>query len=73
MMFCSSYVQKQSFFNIIFVSSHMYPENPKGTQVILGSVNMGYDIYPTLPGIKLTTCSVPTFIGVISVYLRFTE
>ena len=31
------------FFNTIFVSSHnMYPENPKGTQVILGSMNMGY-------------------------------
>ena len=22
----------------------MYPENPKGTQVIVGSMNMGYDI-----------------------------
>ena len=30
------------FFNTIFVSSHMYPENPKGTQVIVGSMNMGY-------------------------------
>ena len=30
------------FFNIIFVSSHMYPENPEGTQVIVGSMNMGY-------------------------------
>ena len=30
------------FFNTIFVSSHMYPENPGGTQVIVGSVNMGY-------------------------------
>ena len=48
------------FFNTIFVSSHMYPENPKGTQVIVGSMNMGYDKYPTLPGIKLTTCSVPS-------------
>ena len=28
--------------NTIFVSSHMYPENPEGTQVILGSMNMGY-------------------------------
>ena len=37
------------FFNTIFVSSHMYPENPEGTQVIVGSMNMGYDIYPTLP------------------------
>ena len=42
-----------SFFNTIFVSSHMYPENPEGTQVIVGSMNMGYDIYPTLPGIEL--------------------
>ena len=38
----------------------MYPENPEGTQVIEGSMNMGYDIYPTLPGIKLKTCSVPS-------------
>ena len=30
------------FFNTIFVSSHMYPENPEGTQVIVGSMNMGY-------------------------------
>ena len=30
------------FFNTIFVSSHMYPENPGGTQVIVGSMNMGY-------------------------------
>ena len=26
----------------MFVSSHMYPENPGGTQVIVGSMNMGY-------------------------------
>ena len=30
------------FLNTIFVSSHMYPKNPEGTQVILGSMNMGY-------------------------------
>ena len=30
------------FFNTVFVSSHMYPENPEGTQVIVGSMNMGY-------------------------------
>ena len=30
------------FFHTIFVSSHMYPENPEGTQVIVGSMNMGY-------------------------------
>ena len=47
------------FFNTIFVSSHMYPENPEGTRVIVGSMNMGYYIYPTLPGIELTTCSIP--------------
>ena len=29
-------------FNTVFVSSHMYPENPEGTQVIEGSMNMGY-------------------------------
>ena len=26
----------------MFVSSHLYPENPEGTQVIVGSMNMGY-------------------------------
>ena len=30
------------FFNTVFVSSHMYPENQEGTQVIVGSMNMGY-------------------------------
>ena len=28
--------------NTVFVSSHMYQENPEGTQVIVGSINMGY-------------------------------
>ena len=28
--------------NTIFVSNHMYPENLKGTRVIVGSMNMGY-------------------------------
>ena len=31
-----------TFFNTTFVSSHMYPKNPEGTQVIVGSMNMGY-------------------------------
>ena len=39
---CLLKVYVESFFNAIFVSSHMYPENPKGTQVIVGSVNIGY-------------------------------
>ena len=30
------------FFNTIFVSIHMYPENPEATQVIVGSMNMRY-------------------------------
>ena len=30
-----------NFCNTIFVSSHMYPENPEGTQVIVGFMNMG--------------------------------
>ena len=38
----------------------MYPENPEGTRVIVGYTNMGQDVYPTLPEIKLTTCSVPS-------------
>ena len=29
-------------FFTIFVSSHMYPENPEGTQVIVRSMFMGY-------------------------------
>ena len=37
----------------------MYPENPEGTQVIVGPMNI-WDIYRTLPGIELTTCSVPS-------------
>ena len=45
-------------FKTIFVSSHMYPENPEGTRVIVGSLNMGYDIYPTLQGLEHATCSV---------------
>ena len=31
-----------SFLKPFFVSSHMYPENPEGTRVILGSMNMWY-------------------------------
>ena len=38
----SKEIFKEFGFNTIFVSSHMYPENPKGTQVIVGSMNMGY-------------------------------
>ena len=33
------------FFKHSFLSSHMYPENPEGTRVIVGSMNMGYDMY----------------------------
>ena len=44
----------------IFVSGHVYPENSEGTQVIEGYKNMGYDIYPTLQGINLTTSFVPS-------------
>ena len=44
---CSLYVQDMFTvcFNTIFVSSHMYPENPEGTQVIVGSMN-----YISIPG-----------------------
>ena len=37
------------FLNTSFVyqaNNIMYPENPEETQVIVGSMNMGYDIYP---------------------------
>ena len=33
--------QWSTFFHTIFVSSHMYPENPEETQVNVGSMNMG--------------------------------
>ena len=46
------------FFNTIFVSGHIHPENTEGTRVIVGSMNMGYDIYLTLLAFELTTCSV---------------
>ena len=38
------YIQSKqtSCINTIFVSSHMYPENSEGTQVIVGSMNMEY-------------------------------
>ena len=40
---CQKIIQRQNstflilFLNTNFVSSHMYPENPEGTQVIVGS------------------------------------
>ena len=38
-----NFVSYKCFFkNTIFVSNHMYPEKPVGTQVVLGSMNMGY-------------------------------
>ena len=37
----------------------MYPENSKGTRVIVGSMTIGYDIYPTLPGHEIATCFRP--------------
>ena len=39
---CMKHVFFVFFKNTIFVSSHMYPENPEGTQVIVGSMNMAY-------------------------------
>ena len=36
----------------------MYPKNPKETQVVVGSMNVRYDIYPTLLGTEPTTNSV---------------
>ena len=35
-------VHWQVFLKTIFVSSHMYPENPEGTQIIVCLMNMGY-------------------------------
>ena len=37
-----SFLRARIFLNTFFVSSHMYPENPEGTQVIVGSMNMEY-------------------------------
>ena len=39
--FCYLQFNSILFLNTIFVSSLMYPENPEGTQVIVGSKNMG--------------------------------
>ena len=35
-------VQSNFLFNLFFVSSDTYPENPKWNQVIVGSMNIGY-------------------------------
>ena len=48
-MFLINPGKNKIFVNTIFVSSHMYPENPDGTQVIVGSMNMGY-ISDTIAG-----------------------
>ena len=57
--FLSIWLNAYYVFNTIFVSSHMYQENPEGTRVVVGSMNMGYDIYSTLQWIEFATCSVP--------------
>ena len=36
----------------------MYLENPEGTRVIIGSMNMGYDIHSTLLGLELATWGI---------------
>ena len=36
------YSPTYNLFNTIFVSIYMYPENPEGNQVIVGSMTMGY-------------------------------
>ena len=46
-------INAASIFSKFFVSSNMYQNSPERPQVIVGSINMGYDI-PTLPGIELT-------------------
>ena len=47
------WLQFIQFFNTIFVSSHIVPREPEETRVIIGSMNMRYDIYPTLPRLEL--------------------
>ena len=44
--FCEDLDREDGKGNVL--SSHIYPENPEETQVIIGSMNMGYDIYPKL-------------------------
>ena len=44
--------------NTILYQAIMYSEYPEGIRVINGSMNMKYDIYPTLSGLELATCSV---------------
>ena len=46
-----------------FKSSLMYPENREERRLIVGSINMGYDIYPTLPGFEHATCSITSEIA----------
>ena len=36
-------VTKPDYYYIIIIIIYMYPENPEGTQVIVGSMNMGYN------------------------------
>ena len=56
--------QLRGFFkNTIFVSSHTVPREPRRDPSncrLYEQMNMGYDIYPTQPGIELTTCSIPS-------------
>ena len=48
--------------HIVCIKPYAYPENPEEAQVIvnwLNSMNMGYDVYPTMPGIELVTLVDP--------------
>ena len=52
-MTCTQYL-----FNMTLLSNLIYPENSEETQLIVGSMNLEYEIYPTLLGHELATCSV---------------
>ena len=41
----------------------MYPENLKETRVILGSMNMGYDVSESVLGLELATKCTPILLG----------
>ena len=54
---CSCTLYRATFSTQFVYQEVMYPSNPEGPQVIVSYMNMGYDIYPTLAGIELTTYS----------------
>ena len=46
----------------------MYPENLEGNQVIVGSWNMWFDIYPTQPGLETRNLFHPKRLSILPGY-----